>query len=90
MALEEVRDLLVDLLDGLLLLLVRVQDLEEGLVRLGLLGEARLDLGHVVDRRLELNLETECLSAETDGGGWGGRISPPASERRGSACASEG
>jgi hypothetical protein len=47
--------LLVDLLDGLLLLLVRVQDLKERLVRLWLLGEARLDLGHIVDRLIKLD-----------------------------------
>jgi hypothetical protein len=54
-ALEEVRDLLVYLLDGLMLLLVRVQDLEEGLVRLGLLVEARLDLGNVGAPLIELD-----------------------------------
>ena len=55
MVLEEARHLLIDILDALLLLLVRVQDLEEGAVGAWLVLEGLLDLGHVVDRLVEVD-----------------------------------
>mmetsp|Transcript_71794 Transcript_71794/g.119457 ORF Transcript_71794/g.119457 Transcript_71794/m.119457 type:complete len:412 (+) Transcript_71794:972-2207(+) len=52
---EKCRNLLIDLLDGSLLLLVRVQNLKESFVGLRLFGEARLDFSDVIDGLVKLN-----------------------------------
>ena len=55
MAAEEHRDLVVDRVDGLLPLAVHVEDLKELLVDTVVVGEAVLDLVHIVDGLVELN-----------------------------------
>ncbi len=54
-AVEQDGDLGVDVVDGTLLLLIGLEDLEELLVGVGILREALLDLVDVVDGMVELD-----------------------------------
>ena len=54
MVAEEVRNLVQHLFDVPLFLLVRVQDLQKGLVGTGVIRKPLLDLRHVIDGSVEL------------------------------------
>lgn len=78
-------------LDRLALLLVRLQDLEEGLVCLGVAYKAVLDLVHIVDRMVELHWGSHPLRlARTRGGAHAGRGREVRREKRDGARRRDG